>query len=817
MANYKPKDFIQVAELIGEYFERAERDIVAMIAKNADRHMSQAQDQWLRSQQASIVANRKAIEKIVEQYKTEGAKVLNRLPVRMYLAGVMSADADLSGLGLMEGVDVIAEKTAMQYTDGISLTGSFGLVHAGAVNALASAYLGVVSNALLQITRKADDIYKKVIADATSSALLGSKTRVQATQDAINKFIKNGVGGFQDKRGRWWSLEAYTQMATRTLITQALNQGKVNRYIEMDNDLVIVSRHTRSCDLCRPWQRKILSLSGKTQDYPTFDEAKSAGLFHPNCGHTFTAYIEGLTNMHDEDLDEEYDKADTEAYANQQKLRAMERRMRQLKIQEAKAISPEQKAKIQAQIKAQSAKINQFCKDTGIPRKRSNERIASTDLLKKADKKSTTGGKGSTTGDAKKAQKTQNSGASSKSQEKGTEKPLSPAEIQRRKNLENFQRLKTQAEARKKAEEEARKKKEAEQFDFDIDRLVNPNLPPGLKKLITTARTRGSLGEIIEGKQFCESRDYSNPLHGIATANKITNTILERYRTDNATYLANAYQYYLIGHHLATPHKFAYTAEEWAKICTHADPTRIAGFNRGGFEIWYGNMRSSYIKKIMDSGKFGCTSDHVQALYSMNTVLHEQIHSIRHNNNTFIDYRMENNKVATTIEEGITQYLSINLLDNFLTFGGFLDTEQDRNAFNDAYEQFIKRTSYEKEVGHIGLMAYMIGHKAGLTEKEVVSALVNAKDHVNMSPNGLAKAFAGLLGIKEDKLEQALVNYFDSFKDAVGVIGDLYDVRDFARAIGIDEKTCNLIFLAMSNAGENPYRAYLQIKNRVWK
>lgn len=779
MANYRPKDFIQVAELIGEYFERAERDIVAMIAKNADRHMSQAQDQWLRSQQASIVANRKAIEKIVEQYKTEGAKVLNRLPVRMYLAGVMSADADLSGLGLMEGVDVITEKTAMQYTDGISLTGSFGLVHAGAVNALASAYLGVVSNALLQITRKADDIYKKVIADATSSALLGSKTRVQATQDAINKFIKNGVGGFQDKRGRWWSLEAYTQMATRTLITQALNQGKVNRYIEMDNDLVIVSRHTRSCDLCRPWQRKILSLSGKTQDYPTFDEAKSAGLFHPNCGHTFTAYIEGLTNMHDEDLDEEYDKADTEAYANQQKLRAMERRMRQLKIQEAKAVSPEQKAKIQAQIKAQSAKISQFCKDTGIPRKKSNERVTSTDLLKKADKKSTTGGKGGIMGDAKKAQKTQNSGASSKSQEKGTEK--------------------------------------ADPFTFDIDRLVDPSLPPGLKKSMITARTRGSLGEIIEGKQFCESRDYSNPLHGIATANKITNTILERYRTDNATYLANAYQYYLTGHHLATPHKFAYTAEEWAKICTHADPARIAGFNRGGFEIWYGNMRSSYIKKIMDSGKFGCTSDHVQALYSMNTVLHEQIHSIRHNNSAFIDYRIENNKVATIIEEGITQYLSINLLDNFLTFGGFLDTEQDRNAFNDAYEQFIKRTSYEKEVGHIGLMAYMIGHKAGLTEKEVISALVNAKDHVNMSPNGLAKAFAGLLGIKEDKLEQALVNYFDSFKDAVGVIGDLYDVRDFARAIGIDEKTCNLIFLAMSNAGENPYRAYLQIKNRVWK
>lgn len=820
MANYKPKDFLQVAELIGEYFERAERDIVAMIAKNADKHMSQAQEQWLRSQQASIIANRKAIEKIVEQYKTEGAKVLNRLPVRMYLAGVMSADTDLSSLGLMEGVDVVTEETAVQYTDGVSLTGSFGIVHAGAVNALASAYSEVVSGALLQITRKADDIYKKIIADATSSALLGSKTRVQATQDAINKFIKNGVGGFQDKRGRWWSLEAYTQMATRTLITQALNQGKVNRYTEMNNDLVIVSRHTRSCELCRPWQRKILSLSGKTQGYPTFDQAKSSGLFHPNCGHTFTAYIEGLTNMRDEDLDEAYNQADEKAYANQQKLRAMERRMRQLKLQEAKAVSPEQKAKIQDKIKAQSAKINQFCKDTGVPRKRSNERKPATDLIKTAGKISTTGGKGSTTGGAKKPKKTQNSGANSKGQEKGKEEPkkaMSPAEIQRQKNLENFKRLKAEAEARKKAEEEARKKKEAEQFDFDIDRLVDPNLPPGLKKAMKTARTRGTFARIIEGKQFSEDRDYSNPLHGVATADKIKDGIATRYRTDDPTHLANAYQYYLTGHHLATPHKFAYTAKEWARVCTHADPTRIAGFNRGGFEIWYGDRRSNQIKKIMDTQKFGSTSDDVQALYSMNTVLHEQIHSIRYNHNAFNSYRTLNNKMGTTIEEGMTQYLSINLIDNFMTFGGFLDDPADRKKFDTAYKEYIKRTPYEKETGHIGLMAYAIGKKVGLTEKEVVSTLINVKEHVNMSPNGLAKAFSGLLGIKEDKLEQIFTDYFSSFMDAVGDVGDPYDVRDFAEAIGADEQTCNTLFLAMSNAGENPYKAYLQIKNQAWK
>ena len=273
----------------------------------------------------------------------------------------------------------------------------------------------------------------------------------------------------------------------------------------------------------------------------------------------------------------------------------------------------------------------------------------------------------------------------------------------------------------------------------------------------------------------------------------------------------------MTGHHLATPHKFAYTAKEWARVCTHADPTRIAGFNRGGFEIWYGDRRSNQIKKIMDTQKFGSTSDDVQALYSMNTVLHEQIHSIRYNHNAFNSYRTLNNKMGTTIEEGMTQYLSINLIDNFMTFGGFLDDPADRKKFDTAYKEYIKRTPYEKETGHIGLMAYAIGEKVGLTEKEVVSTLINVKEHVNMSPNGLAKAFSGLLGIKEDKLEQIFTDYFSSFMDAVGDVGDPYDVRDFAEAIGADEQTCNTLFLAMSNAGENPYKAYLQIKNQAWK
>src|SRR5690606_37576968 len=46
---------------------------------------------------------------------------------------------------------------------------------------------------------------------------------------------------------------------------------------------------------CRPWEGRVLSLSGATPGYPTLAEAQGSGLFHPSCTHSVSAYIPGLT------------------------------------------------------------------------------------------------------------------------------------------------------------------------------------------------------------------------------------------------------------------------------------------------------------------------------------------------------------------------------------------------------------------------------------------------------------------------------------------------------------------------------------------
>ena len=101
-----------------------------------------------------------------------------------------------------------------------------------------------------------------------------------------------GITAFIDKSGRSWNMATYCEMLTRTSTMQVFHQAKVNEYLAHGEDLVIVTYHTPTCKKCAPWGGKILSLTGETKGYPTMEEAKASGLFHPNCRHTYSLWIE---------------------------------------------------------------------------------------------------------------------------------------------------------------------------------------------------------------------------------------------------------------------------------------------------------------------------------------------------------------------------------------------------------------------------------------------------------------------------------------------------------------------------------------------
>jgi hypothetical protein len=98
-----------------------------------------------------------------------------------------------------------------------------------------------------------------------------------------------------DTAGRKWDAAKYAEMFARTEMMNTYNQGVVNQMLHRGADLgQITSYPSCECDICKAWEGKIVSLTGKNPDYPALDDAYADGVFHPNCKHRVRPYIEPL-------------------------------------------------------------------------------------------------------------------------------------------------------------------------------------------------------------------------------------------------------------------------------------------------------------------------------------------------------------------------------------------------------------------------------------------------------------------------------------------------------------------------------------------
>lgn len=241
-----------------------------------------------------------------------------------------------------------------------------------------------------RVIRSATDIYQKAITQASAApgVLLGTQTRRQATQQALNTLWSNGVTGFVDKAGRKWQATTYAEMAMRTTVNQALIEGHLDRLASVGLDLVIVSDTPLNCDRCAPWEAKVLSqttpgyrtitVPSELDDSPTqvvvagsVAEAMSAGLLHPHCRHSLSAYIPGVTTPYTA-VD------DPEGYAASQRQRELERRVRRDRLQEAGAVDDAARAKYGARAQATERELAEHVKANkarGLRRKREREQI----------------------------------------------------------------------------------------------------------------------------------------------------------------------------------------------------------------------------------------------------------------------------------------------------------------------------------------------------------------------------------------------------------------------------------------------------------
>ncbi|MFM9602689.1 phage minor capsid protein [Streptomyces turgidiscabies] len=356
-----------LAAAVSTLYEQAELALIEKVAKALSEGLDSPL--WADIKLRSIGHLRTAIEDIIAALQASASPAIHQAVSEAYNRGAQAAVAELGA---------IAPHVAA--------------IPAGAhaVDRLAGALAKETGATHMRILRTGLDVYRQVIAEATSAPLLGATTRRQAAERALAKFADRGVTGFVDRSGRAWNLTSYAEMATRSALGRAAVQAHTERLGAAGIDLVMVSDAPEECPLCKPWEGKILHRDGASGagtvevEHATEDgrmvsvrvagslpEARAAGLMHPNCRHSISIYLPGVTRP----LPPKADRTRA-TYEQSQQQRYLERQVRKWKREAAGAIDDKKRARANAKIREYQGRIRELVAETGLPRKSHREQAA---------------------------------------------------------------------------------------------------------------------------------------------------------------------------------------------------------------------------------------------------------------------------------------------------------------------------------------------------------------------------------------------------------------------------------------------------------
>ena len=333
-----------LAERTRDLYAGAEERLLGIIARSLAADLDAPS--WAERKLSAVQAVRRASQAVVDELGRAVSLDVHDAVAEAYNEGHRAAVAELGALS----------DDARRMVDQLT-------PNAQAVDRLAEHTVTLLDDRNRSILRTVEDRYRAVVAEVTATPLLGTGTRRQATQDAMRRWADQGVTSFVDVSGRRWQLTSYAEMAVRTSVGRAAVEAHTRTLTDLGVDLVIVSNSPRECPLCRPWERQILTLSGPagartvevehaTEDdvmvpvrvAGSLDEARAAGLQHPNCRHSTSAYTPGITKVGNAD-------PDPEGYEAGQRQREIERTIRKYKRRAAAAVDPAEERAANAMVR----------------------------------------------------------------------------------------------------------------------------------------------------------------------------------------------------------------------------------------------------------------------------------------------------------------------------------------------------------------------------------------------------------------------------------------------------------------------------------
>lgn len=337
------------------------------------------------------------ISQIANDYKKDSEKWADTDLISAYLLGIAFANSQVSKLKdnktatntIIGGTFLFKNIPTIFPTLTNNIVSQFKNYpqHLSIVELIRSQSYSYTSKQAFQILRAANDEFRKV------SILVGSKafkesnyfTRLNLSQQLLNEYSRRGLKTITYKNGAVHNIENYSEMLGRNMTNNAFRQANLNRYMEYGYELGQVSSHFRACPFCVPYEGEILSLDGKSKQYPSLYAAITGGLFHVNCLHSISPYTEGESILRQVSIDPAeqslinqygYREAQEMSYNAQQQQRYNERQIRKYKRLESTSLDNKTKSKYKSKISEWQSKQRELINNnTYLKRKYSREQI----------------------------------------------------------------------------------------------------------------------------------------------------------------------------------------------------------------------------------------------------------------------------------------------------------------------------------------------------------------------------------------------------------------------------------------------------------
>jgi hypothetical protein len=342
-----PNQLEEKAVTILRIYQDAETAVFSEVARRIADGIEE--DGWAEQKSQEIRALRRRIQQIILQLEEDGAENVEDLIEEAFQSGHTEAVSELKEL-----------------TEEDPIQSAFAKTNQAAVAAVAEETTGNLKASHFRILRTTEDHYRQIIARATGSAVAGGMTRRQAAQIALNQFANRGITGFVDNAGRHWDLASYAEMSTRSALARSMIESHTTTLQENGRDLVIISDSPDECELCRPYEGEVFSLSGSDPRYKSLSIAVSGGLFHPGCTHRTGIFIPGLTKPLE-------DTSNAGAGRQRQQQRYLERGIRHWKKRETVAITNKDKEFAKRKRKEWQQRTRDFIDETDRRRRYDRE------------------------------------------------------------------------------------------------------------------------------------------------------------------------------------------------------------------------------------------------------------------------------------------------------------------------------------------------------------------------------------------------------------------------------------------------------------